>query len=143
MIILLISGTEIMPKSTPTRIIAMFWWLFCLICVSSYTANLAAFLTKSKMKPKINSADDLARQTGITYGCYGMGSTREFFRVGLCMLTLWNTWTYSIFAEILLWLFVSVNIGILYVLVQGCSTFSWWGPTLRIVYRLGATSIPT
>ena len=61
-------GTEIMPKSGATRIIASFWWLFCLICVASYTANLAAFLTKSKMTLQIKSADDLARQTDIPYG---------------------------------------------------------------------------
>ena len=74
-------GTEIMPKSGATRIIASFWWLFCLICVASYTANLAAFLTKSKMTLQIKSADDLARQTDIPYGCYAGGSTRRFFSV--------------------------------------------------------------
>ena len=74
-------GTEIMPKSVPTRIVATFWWLFCLICVSSYTANLAAFLTKSKMKLTINNADDLAGQTEIAYGCFPGGSTRGFFKV--------------------------------------------------------------
>lgn len=70
-----------MPKSGATRIIASFWWLFCLICVASYTANLAAFLTKSKMKLQINNADDLARQTAIKYGCFAGGSTRSFFQV--------------------------------------------------------------
>lgn len=76
-------GTEIMPKSGSTRIIASFWWLFCLICVASYTANLAAFLTKSKMSIQIKSADDLARQTDIKYGCYAGGSTRRFFSVSI------------------------------------------------------------
>ena len=38
------------------------WWFFSLILISSYTANLAAFLTVDRMVAPINSADDLARQ---------------------------------------------------------------------------------
>jgi len=82
----IVLGTEIMPKSGPTRTVATFWWFFCLICVSSYTANLAAFLTKSKMKPVITSASDLANQQKIHYGCYANGTTREFFNVSLIIL---------------------------------------------------------
>merc|ERR1712165_164827 len=38
-------GSDIVPKSVSTRIIATMWWLFILVVTSSYTANLAAFLT--------------------------------------------------------------------------------------------------
>merc|ERR1719239_188810 len=48
--------------------------------VSSYTANLAAFLTASKMSSPVNSAEDLAKQTKIKDGTYCCGSTRTFFR---------------------------------------------------------------
>ena len=41
------------------------WWFFSLILISSYTANLAAFLTVDRMVAPINSADDLARQVSI------------------------------------------------------------------------------
>jgi glutamate receptor, ionotropic, invertebrate len=41
------------------------WWFFSLILISSYTANLAAFLTVDRMVAPINSADDLAAQTEI------------------------------------------------------------------------------
>ena len=58
------------------------WWFFVLIMISSYTANLAAFLTNEKMKSPIESADDLTEQTEIKYGTYCCGSTRDFFRVG-------------------------------------------------------------
>ena len=59
------------------------WWFFTLIMISSYTANLAAFLTAAKMDVPINSAEDLAKQTKIKYGTYCCGSTNSFFRVGL------------------------------------------------------------
>ena len=49
--------------------------------ISSYTANLAAFLTAAKMGTPINSAADLAKQTKIKYGTYCCGSTNAFFQV--------------------------------------------------------------
>ena len=64
-----------------TRIIATMWWLFILVVTSSYTANLAAFLTVERMESPIESAEDLAKQTKIKYGCLESGSTRAFFRV--------------------------------------------------------------
>lgn len=48
--------------------------------VSSYTANLAAFLTVETKVSPISSAEDLARQTEIKYGVYEAGSTAQFFR---------------------------------------------------------------
>ena len=56
------------------------WWLFILVVTSSYTANLAAFLTVERMESPIESAEDLAKQTKIKYGCLESGSTRAFFR---------------------------------------------------------------
>ena len=52
-----------------------------MIIVSSYTANLAAFLTLEKMQAPIESVEDLAKQTKIKYGIQGGGSTASFFRV--------------------------------------------------------------
>ena len=72
-----------MYRSVSTRIIATMWWLFILVVTSSYTANLAAFLTVERMESPIESAEDLAKQTKIKYGCLESGSTRAFFRVGL------------------------------------------------------------
>ena len=67
-------------RSVTTRIIATMWWLFILVVTSSYTANLAAFLTVERMESPIESAEDLAKQTKIKYGCLESGSTRAFFR---------------------------------------------------------------
>lgn len=57
------------------------WWFFTLIMISSYTANLAAFLTVERMDSPIESAEDLAKQTKIKYGALKGGSTVSFFRV--------------------------------------------------------------
>ena len=62
------------------------WWFFSLIIISSYTANLAAFLTVERMITPIENAEDLAGQTEISYGTLESGSTMTFFRViGLLM----------------------------------------------------------
>jgi len=54
-----------------------------LIIVSSYTANLAAFLTVERMVSPIENAEDLAAQTNIAYGTLHSGTTMTFFRVML------------------------------------------------------------
>lgn len=56
-------------------------WAFTLIIISSYTANLAAFLTVQRMEVPVESADDLADQTNIEYGTIHAGSTMTFFQV--------------------------------------------------------------
>lgn len=73
-------GCDIMPGALSTRVMAAAWWFFILILVSSYTANLAAFLTVERMDNPIQSADDLAKQTKVYYGCLKSGSTRAFFQ---------------------------------------------------------------
>ncbi len=68
-------------RSLSGRIVGGVWWFFTLIIISSYTANLAAFLTVERMVSPIESAEDLAKQTEIAYGTLDAGSTKEFFRV--------------------------------------------------------------
>lgn len=77
----LLTGSELMPKALSTRIVGGIWWFFTLIIISSYTANLAAFLTVERMESPIDSADDLAKQTKIPYGIVEDGSTMTFFKV--------------------------------------------------------------
>ncbi|KAK0170208.1 hypothetical protein PV328_010796 [Microctonus aethiopoides] len=73
-------GSDIAPKAVSTRMVAGMWWFFTLIMISSYTANLAAFLTVERMESPIESAEDLAKQTKIKYGALAGGSTVAFFR---------------------------------------------------------------
>ncbi|KAM6952624.1 glutamate receptor 1a [Lycodopsis pacificus] len=72
-------GCDISPRSLSGRIVGGVWWFFTLIIISSYTANLAAFLTVERMVSPIESAEDLAKQTEIAYGTLDAGSTKEFF----------------------------------------------------------------
>ncbi|KAJ8298212.1 hypothetical protein KUTeg_024743 [Tegillarca granosa] len=73
-------GSDIFPRSISGRIAESAWWFFTLIIVSSYTANLAAFLTIENLIIPINSVDDLIKQDKIKYGCKSGGSTFSFFR---------------------------------------------------------------
>ncbi|XP_076173789.1 glutamate receptor ionotropic, kainate 2 isoform X2 [Ptiloglossa arizonensis] len=73
-------GSGLNPKATSTRIVGGIWWFFTLIIISSYTANLAAFLTVERMITPIENAADLAEQTEISYGTLDGGSTMTFFR---------------------------------------------------------------
>ncbi|CAG2177095.1 unnamed protein product, partial [Oppiella nova] len=73
-------GSDLAPKALSTRTLASIWWFFTLIMISSYTANLAASLTLSRMAPAISSVEDLAKQTAIQYGCKKDGSTYDFFK---------------------------------------------------------------
>ncbi|XP_063237627.1 glutamate receptor ionotropic, kainate 2-like [Bacillus rossius redtenbacheri] len=73
-------GSDLNPKATSTRIVGGIWWFFTLIIISSYTANLAAFLTVERMITPIENSEDLAGQTDISYGTLDSGSTMTFFR---------------------------------------------------------------
>ncbi|XP_037083602.1 glutamate receptor ionotropic, kainate 2-like isoform X1 [Pollicipes pollicipes] len=73
-------GSDLNPKAISTRIVGGIWWFFTLIIISSYTANLAAFLTVERMITPIESAEDLADQSDISYGTLEGGSTLTFFR---------------------------------------------------------------
>ncbi|XP_062854391.1 glutamate receptor ionotropic, delta-2 [Trichomycterus rosablanca] len=61
-------GGEVPYTTLATRMIMGVWWLFALIVISSYTANLAAFLTISRIENSIQSLQDLSRQTELPYG---------------------------------------------------------------------------
>jgi glutamate receptor 3 len=53
---------NLVPKSFSGRVAATSWWYFSLIFVSSYTANLVAFLTVEKLVPPIESVEELCKE---------------------------------------------------------------------------------
>ena len=56
-----------------------------------------------RMESPIESADDLAKQTKIKYGCLESGSTRAFFRVSRlskCKFFVFQIIIYSIYIDI-------------------------------------------
>ncbi|XP_043279377.1 glutamate receptor ionotropic, kainate 2-like [Venturia canescens] len=72
-------GSDILPRAPSIRMVAGMWWFFTLIMVSSYTANLAAFLTATKQDVTIDNVEQLAAQTTIKYGAVAGGSTAQYF----------------------------------------------------------------
>lgn len=73
-------GCDILPKGISSRMGASMWWFFSLILISSYTANLAAFLTMNRMSSPIDGAEALVKQTKIKYGTVIGGATQSFFQ---------------------------------------------------------------
>lgn len=68
-------------RGISTRMAAGVWWFFTLIMVSSYTANLAAFLTVETLVTPFKNIDELAEQKEVKYGAKKGGATENFFRV--------------------------------------------------------------
>uniref|UniRef100_A0A0K8T954 Glutamate receptor, ionotropic kainate 2 n=1 Tax=Lygus hesperus TaxID=30085 RepID=A0A0K8T954_LYGHE len=74
-------GSDVAPISVSTRMVAAIWWFFTLIMVSSYTANLAAFLTIEQKIEPFTDVEGLANSDGaIKYGAKKGGATANFFR---------------------------------------------------------------
>ncbi|XP_063289647.1 glutamate receptor ionotropic, delta-1 isoform X1 [Pelobates fuscus] len=73
-------GGESVANSVAMRIVMGSWWLFTLIVCSSYTANLAAFLTVSRMDNPIRTFQDLAKQMDLSYGTVKDSSVYEYFK---------------------------------------------------------------
>ncbi|XP_056638600.1 glutamate receptor ionotropic, kainate 3-like isoform X2 [Diorhabda sublineata] len=76
-------GSEIELKSISTRMVAGMWWFFTLLMVSSYTANLAAFLTTEKPDPHFSNLHELvenSRLMNIMVGAKAGGATANFFK---------------------------------------------------------------
>ncbi|GBN04506.1 Glutamate receptor ionotropic, kainate 2 [Araneus ventricosus] len=72
-------GSDLVPTAFSTRTATTFWSFFTLIIMSSYTANLAAFLTVERTIYPFHSAEELANQKKIKYGCLESGTTKGFF----------------------------------------------------------------
>nr|UTN00863.1 ionotropic receptor [Semanotus bifasciatus] len=67
------------PKNLSGRLVAATWWLFGFIIIASYTANLAAFLTVSRLDTPIESLDDLSKQYKIQYAPLNGSATQVYF----------------------------------------------------------------
>jgi hypothetical protein len=73
-------GAEAAPTTLPGRIMSSGWWFFSLILISTYTANLAAFLTVKKINPPISKVGELAEQTSMQYGTVRNSGVETFFK---------------------------------------------------------------
>jgi len=74
---------DFIPRAFSTRLIAACWWFFVIITISSYIANLVAFLnfeTPPAETERIQDSMDLAEQNRVKYGTIQGGTTEAFFR---------------------------------------------------------------
>ena len=63
-----IGPVEGVPRNMSGRVILAMWWFMILIVTAMYTANLAAFLTVTRMENGINSIVDLISQDKVKWG---------------------------------------------------------------------------
>ncbi|XP_071100434.1 glutamate receptor 2-like [Haliotis cracherodii] len=78
---LLKRGTDFSPKPVSQRILSAGFTFFVLITVSSYTANMAAFLTTKSLEKTINSFDDLS-ESEQAICTVDKSATMKFFEKG-------------------------------------------------------------
>lgn len=67
------------PKNLSGRLVAATWWLFGFIIIASYTANLAAFLTVSRLETPVRSLDDLNKQYKIQFAPINGSEAANYF----------------------------------------------------------------
>lgn len=68
------------PRSSSGRMTVSVFWFAVMIINATYTANLAAHLTVSRMQTPIETISDLARQTRIEYGTLKDSQLQTFFK---------------------------------------------------------------
>ena len=73
------ANCEVVPRTLAGRILSGSLSLFALIIISFYTANLAAFLTVSKLQTSISGVSDLPKQNKIKYGTVKYSEVGNYF----------------------------------------------------------------
>ena len=78
---MIFSGGVWKPRAwAPKPMIALWWW-FCIVLVGTYTGNLIAFLTVTKIELPINSLEDLVQDTSYSVGTTEGTALHELLRV--------------------------------------------------------------
>ena len=68
------------PKALSGRVLVASYWLFVVLMLATFTANLAAFLTVERMQTTVQSLEELARQSKINYTVVANSSYMEYFK---------------------------------------------------------------
>ncbi len=130
------AGTEMVPRTVSGRLLTGTWWFFGLILVSSYTANLAAFLTVVKIETPIKSVVDLASQTKIQYGTVKNTYANSMFRSSK-LETFAKMWS---FMETVDTMVDNFSVGIERV-QQGDYAFIWDSPINKYIAMIECDTI--
>ncbi|XP_012347986.1 ionotropic receptor 25a isoform X2 [Apis florea] len=67
------------PKALSSRILVAAYWLFVVLMLATFTANLAAFLTVERMQSPVQSLEQLARQSRINYTVVANSNQHQYF----------------------------------------------------------------
>ncbi|XP_011870300.1 PREDICTED: glutamate receptor 3-like [Vollenhovia emeryi] len=67
------------PKALSSRTLVAAYWLFVILMLATFTANLAAFLTVERMQSPVQSLEQLARQSRINYTVLANSSSHQYF----------------------------------------------------------------
>ncbi|CAK9815491.1 Ionotropic receptor 25a [Anthophora quadrimaculata] len=68
------------PKALSSRTLVAAYWLFVVLMLATFTANLAAFLTVERMQSPVQSLEQLARQSRINYTVLANSSVYQYFQ---------------------------------------------------------------
>lgn len=81
------------PKALSSRTLVAAYWLFVVLMLATFTANLAAFLTVERMQAPVASLDQLARQSRINYTVVANSDTHKYFiNMKFAEDTLYRMW---------------------------------------------------
>ena len=69
------------PKALSSRVLVAAYWLFVVLMLATFTANLAAFLTVERQQNTIKSLEELNRQSKILYTVLRDSPYLEYFQV--------------------------------------------------------------
>nr|XP_045609615.1 ionotropic receptor 25a-like [Procambarus clarkii] len=67
------------PKALSGRTLVAAYWLFVVLMLATFTANLAAFLTVERMQTPVSSLDELAGQSKINYTVLQSSAIYQYF----------------------------------------------------------------
>ncbi|KAH8303954.1 hypothetical protein KR044_005605, partial [Drosophila immigrans] len=81
------------PKAVSGRLLVAAYWLFVVLMLATFTANLAAFLTVERMQAPVQSLEQLARQSRINYTVVENSDTHHYFvNMKFAEDTLYRMW---------------------------------------------------
>ncbi|XP_013164224.1 PREDICTED: glutamate receptor ionotropic, kainate 5 [Papilio xuthus] len=81
------------PKALSGRTLVAAYWLFVVLMLATFTANLAAFLTVERMQTPVSSLEQLARQSRINYTVVESSNVHQYFiNMKFAEDTLYRVW---------------------------------------------------
>ncbi|OXA63208.1 Glutamate receptor ionotropic, kainate 2 [Folsomia candida] len=68
------------PKAFSGRTLVAAYWIFVVLMLATFTANLAAFLTVERMQSPIRNLEHLAAQSSVKYSVVNVSTAMTFFK---------------------------------------------------------------